>query len=420
MSASVLIETGISCRWPIVAVSLNVPGSLETFMKQWELNQEDGSLSSGRDHTKLSPKACEVLACLINRTGRVLSRDEILREVWQNLHVSPDLVREYVFEIRKALGDSASKPIYIETVGRRGFRLIGPVSILRRNPTSTVTDGAQRPVVKFCTSKDGTSIAHSVSGVGYPLLVAGSWMSHLDMDWDSPAYGSYIRHLSDRFQLIRYDQRGNGLSQWCDVEITFDRMVDDMEVIVGKYGHERVAILGMSQGASVAIAYALRHPDRVSHLVLNGGYARGRKHRGNDADREESEALVSLIRHSWGNENPAIRQTVTTLFMPEASQDQMNWFNNFQKLCGPADNIAKFRATFDDMNVTQMLAQISAPTLVLHSDRDSVAPLSEGKLLASQIPGSSFVQLNSPNHMLFESERDFAKMIDHIDRFINV
>ena len=398
-------------------------------MEQWELNLEDGSLSTGDVLTSLSPKAAEVLQCLINGAGAILSRDQILRDVWKDLHISPDLVREYIFEIRKALGDNATQPKYVETVGRRGFRLIGPVSIRLRNTPAKSADGedhkvssgrpVKMPTVKFCQSKDGASIAHAVSGEGYPLLFAGSWMTHLDMDWESPAYGDYIKHLSDRFQVIRYDQRGNGLSQWSDLSISFDRMVDDMEVVIDTYNYEKVAILGMSQGASIAIAYALRQPDRVSHLVLNGGYARGRKQRGNDAEREESEALVNLIRHSWGNENPAIRQTLTTLFMPEASQEQMQWFNEFQKLCGPGKNIAQFRALFDDMNVSKLLPRVTIPTLVLHSDRDSVAPLSEGKFLASQIPGAAFVQLNSPNHMLFESEDGFPKMIANIEGFIN-
>ena len=397
-------------------------------MREWVLDLEDGGLSSGKDRHTLTPKAAEVLACLIDNADSVVSRDEILRKVWRNLHVSPDLVREYIFEIRKALGDNAKAPIYIETVGRRGFRIVGPVSIRPESSAPIAINGeelsrassrpVQMPLVRYCRSCDGVSIAHAASGEGYPLLFAGSWMTHLDMDWESPAYGDYIKHLSDRFQVIRYDQRGNGLSQWSDVDIAFERMVDDMERVIETYGYEKIAILGMSQGASVAIAYSLRQPNRVSHLVLNGGYARGRRQRGNDAEIEESEALVSLIRHNWGNENPAVRQTLTTLFMPEASQEQMQWFNEFQKLCGPGENIAQFRSLFDDMNVSRLLAKVAAPTLVLHSNRDSVAPLSEGKLLASQIQGASFVQLNSPNHMLFETECDFPKMIENIEKFV--
>lgn len=398
-------------------------------MKQWVLDLNDGSLSSGYEFSTLTPKAVCVLKCVVNGEGAVVSRVQILREVWGDLHVTPDLVREYIYEIRKALEDSAKHPQYIETVGRRGFRLIGPISIRTARTTPTSVDGEdlkfadgrpkQMPAIKFCTSTDGTSIAHAVSGEGYPLMFAGSWMTHLEMDWESPAYGDYISYLSSKFQVIRYDQRGNGLSQWSDVDIDFDRMVDDMEVVIETYGHDKIAILGMSQGASVAIAYALRNPSRVSHLVLNGGYARGRRQRGNEAEREESEALVSLIRNSWGNDNPAIRQTLTTLFMPEASSEQMQWFNNFQKLCGPGQNIAKFRSLFDDMDVSRLLPQVTIPTLVLHSDRDAVAPISEGKFLASQIPGASFVQLNSPNHMLFASEEHFARLMDSITDFIS-
>lgn len=393
-------------------------------MQEWVLDTNDGSLETGAHQSTLTPKASQVLAYLIQHAGAVVSREDILNEVWQGIHVSPDLVREYIFEIRQALGDKASEPAYIETVGRRGFRLIGPITLLsqpdteHKQSTQSPARPKQMPAVRFCQSKDGTSIAHASSGEGYPLLFAGSWMTHLDMDWESPAYGDYIRHLSDRFQVIRYDQRGNGLSQWTDLEISFEGMVDDMEVVVDTNGFDQVAILGMSQGASVAIAYGLRYPERVSHLVLNGGYARGRRQRGDPAAHEESEALVSLIRNSWGNENPLVRQAFTTLFMPDASQEQMHWFNEFQRICGPGENIAKFREVFDDMNVTDLLPKIQTPTLVLHSDRDSVAPISEGKLLASHISDALFVQLNSPNHMLFESEDDFAKMIQSIEAFV--
>ena len=396
-------------------------------MQRWVLDREDGSVSSGTDQCQLSPRATEILAFMIGNSGTVLPRNKILAEVWQGLHVSPDLVREYIFEIRKALGDSASEPQFIETVGRRGYRLIGPVTLKPAGAASKTAGYTLRPDrlnraaqmsgVRYCTSKDGTSIAHAVSGEGYPLLFAGSWMTHLVMDWESPAYGDYVAHLSGRFRVIRYDQRGNGLSQWANTDIVFDRLVDDMECVIDTYGHDQVAILGMSQGASVAIAYAQRHPDRVSHLILNGGYARGRRMRGNARDIEESDALIGLIRTCWGNDNPAVRQTLTTLFMPDATKEQMQWFNDFQKLCGPSENIADFRSVFDEVDVVGMLPKTTVPTLVLHSSEDAVSPLTEGKLLASQIPGAAFVELDSPNHLLFESEKEFGKMLKMIEEF---
>jgi class 3 adenylate cyclase/pimeloyl-ACP methyl ester carboxylesterase len=272
--------------------------------------------------------------------------------------------------------------------------------------------------VRYCLSKDGTSIAHATVGEGYPLLFAGSWMTHLEWDWESPSYRDYLSQLCKHFQVIRYDQRGNGMSDWDNVDINFEKMIDDMECVIDQYDHEKVAILGMSQGASVSIAYSMRRPEKVSHLVLNGGYGRGRRRRGSVKDAAESDALVNLIRHGWATENPAFRQTMTSLFMPDASPEEANWFNAFQKACGPGENMARFREMFDDMDVSNYLNKVKAPTLIVHSDGDVVAPLSEGKYLAARIPGAQFVQLKSNNHMMFGNEPDFPKLIKSIVDFV--
>ena len=277
---------------------------------------------------------------------------------------------------------------------------------------------ADQSEIRYCLSKDGTSIAHAQVGGGYPLVFAGSWMSHLEWDWESPSIGDYIAHLSRHFTVIRYDQRGNGMSDWDDVDIAFDKMVDDMERVIEQYGHEKVAILGMSQGASVSIAYVKRHPQKVSHLVLNGGYARGRRRRGSDKDKAESEALVNMIRYGWAAENPAFRQAVTTLFMPDATPEEADWFNDFQKACGPGENMARFREMFDEMDVSGLLEGIATPTLIVHSDEDVIAPLSEGKFMASRIPGARYIKLKSKNHMMFGNEPDFPKLIESIVDFV--
>ena len=277
---------------------------------------------------------------------------------------------------------------------------------------------SRQSIVRYCQSKDGTSIAHAIVGEGYPLVFAGSWMTHLEWDWESPSYRDYLEHLSRYFTVIRYDQRGNGMSDWDDVDIVFEKMVDDMECVIEQYDYDQVAIMGMSQGASVAIALMDRQPDKVSHLILNGGYARGRRKRGSSKDNAESEALVNMIRYGWATENPAFRQAITTLFMPGASAEEADWFNAFQRACGPGENMARFREIFDEMDVTEHLQNIRAPTIIIHSDKDSIAPLSEGKFLASRIPGAQFVQLKSNNHMMFGNEPDFPKLIENIKGFV--
>lgn len=277
---------------------------------------------------------------------------------------------------------------------------------------------ADQSPVRYCFSGDGVSIAHAQVGEGYPLVFGGSWMTHLEKDWENPGFGAYLSHLAKDFTIIRYDQRGNGMSDWDDVDISFDKMVDDLRSVIDCYEHERVAIFGASQAASVSIAYARQHPERVSHLVLYGGYSRGRRRRGNPEAAAESEALVTLIRQGWGRDNPAFRQTMTSLFMPEASKLEEAWFNDFQKACGPGENIARFREVFDEIDVANLLDGVNVPTLVVHCVGDSVAPLSEGKLLASRIPGAHFVTLNSNNHMIFERDPEFPRFLQSIRDFL--
>jgi class 3 adenylate cyclase/pimeloyl-ACP methyl ester carboxylesterase len=277
---------------------------------------------------------------------------------------------------------------------------------------------SDQSAVRYVLSGDAVSIAYADVGTGYPLVFGGSWMTHLEKIWEFPGWGFFLTQLSKTFRLIRYDQRGNGMSDWDNVDISFEKMVDDLERVIDCYDYEKVAIFGPSQAASVSIAYAIRHPERVSHLVLHGAYARGRRRRGKPEDAAESEALVTLIRQGWATENPAFRQTMTSIFMPDASREEADWFNDFQKTCGPAENIARFREMFDEMDVSDLLDKLQVPTLIIHCSGDTAAPISEGKFLASRIPGAQFIMLNSNNHMIFENEPDSSKFVQSIRDFI--
>ena len=277
---------------------------------------------------------------------------------------------------------------------------------------------SDQSTVRYLLSSDGVSIAYADVGKGHPLVLMGGWMTHLEKDWESPMMRYFLTHLSKSFRLLRFDQRGNGMSDWTNVDMSFEKMVDDLECVVDSYECEKVAIFATSQAASVSIVYAVRHPERVSHLVLHGGYARGRCHRGEPGAAAESEALVTLIRRRWGAENPAFRQYMTSLFMPDASGEEATWFNEFQRTCGPGENMARFREMFDAIDISELLGQVRVPTLILHCTEDSVAPISEGKFLASRISGAQFVMLKSKNHMIFENEPDFPKFVQSIVEFV--
>jgi pimeloyl-ACP methyl ester carboxylesterase len=314
----------------------------------------------------------------------------------------------------------------IKTFHSRGYQFIAETTDATANlatPESQVSSKvkiglADQSPVRFCSSADGVSIAHAGVGEGYPLVAVASWMSHLEEDWSNPTWEHYLSNLAEDFRVIRYDQRGNGMSDWDNVDISFDRMVDDLKAVIDCYDYEKVALFGPSQAASVSIAYAQRFPEKVSHLILYGAYARGRCKRGNPEGIEESKALVTLIRQSWGRNNPMVRQMMTSLFMPDASPEESNWFNEFQRTCGPSENIARFRELFDGMDVSSLLAEINIPTLVIHCVGDSVAPLSEGRLIASRIPDARLVTLNSNNHMVFENEPGFKRFLDAVHDFM--
>ena len=393
---------------------------------QFTLDTEQYQLSFRDKPVSVEPLVFDLLVYLVENRDRVVSREELLDKLWKGKVVTDSALGARLKDARKAVRDSGSKQAVIKTLHSRGYQFIAETTEARADFAAPESQGsskveiglADQSPVRFCSSADGVSIAHAEVGKGYPLVAVGSWMSHLEEDWSNPTWGHYIRNLARDFTLIRYDQRGNGMSDWNNVDISFDRMVDDLQAVIECYGYEKVALFGPSQAASVSIAYAQRFPEKVSHLILFGAYARGRCKRGTAEGIEESKALVTLIRQSWGQSNPAVRQIMTSLFMPDANPEEFNWFNEFQRTCGPGENIARFRELFDDIDVSNLLAEINIPTLVVQCVGDSVAPLSEGRLIASRIPGARLVTLNSNNHMVFENEPGFQRFLDAVDDFM--
>ncbi|HEX6622614.1 MAG TPA: alpha/beta fold hydrolase, partial [Pyrinomonadaceae bacterium] len=279
--------------------------------------------------------------------------------------------------------------------------------------------GHDEQEIRFCTSADGARIAYAVVGSGPPLVKAANWLSHLEFDWRSPVWRHWLRELSRGRTLIRYDERGCGLSDRDAEEFTVDAWVRDLEAVVEAAGLERFPMLGISQGASIAIAYAVRHPEKVSHLILYGGYARGRLRR-NPSQRqiEEAEILLQLVKVGWGQENPAFRQVFTTLFIPEGTPEQLRWFNELQRVSSSPEGAARILNGFHVIDVCDLAIQVNVPTLVLHGRGDLCVPFDEGRLLASLVPGARFVPLESNNHVLLESEPAWRHFLTEVRDFI--
>jgi pimeloyl-ACP methyl ester carboxylesterase/DNA-binding CsgD family transcriptional regulator len=267
--------------------------------------------------------------------------------------------------------------------------------------------------VRFCTSSDGIRLAYATSGEGPALVRAPHWFTHLEHDWTNPAMRPWVAGLSRRYSLLRFDQRGTGLSDRDAPIRSWESHVGDLASVVDAARLDRFALLGLSQGAAFAIAYAARNPDRVSHLIICGGYIRGREARGVPA--AELETLEKLIELGWGSDDPSFRQVFTTRFLPDADLDTIHAFNDMMPLTASAQTAAAILRANRSIDVRAEAARVTCPTLVLHARGDLSIPFEEGRLIASLIPGARFVSLETRNHLMMESDaawRDFVSALE--------
>ncbi len=284
---------------------------------------------------------------------------------------------------------------------------------------STARQYLLRQKIQFCKASDEVNIAYASVGSGPPLVKAANWLSHLEMDWDAPIWSPLFRELAHDHRFIRYDERGNGLSDWDVDDLSFDAFVTDLETVVDTLGLESFALLGISQGAAVSIEYAVRHPERVSRLVLFGGYAAGWRIGASEADIREREAVMTLTATGWGRDNPAYRQIFSSTFMPNATAEELAWFNEFQRCTTSPENAVRFLSAFGDIDVRGQLARVEVPTLVLHSKGDRRIPAAVGRDLATDIPGAEFLGLESDSHLLLGREPASGDFVEAVREFLS-
>ena len=274
--------------------------------------------------------------------------------------------------------------------------------------------------IRFARSSDGTMIAYALSGSGPPLVKAANWLTHLEFDWESPVWRHWLRELSSDHTLVRYDERGCGLSDREVDDLSFESWVHDLEAVVDAAGLDRFPLFGMSQGGPVGLAFAARHPERVSRLVLYGTYAAGWKHRSNPEFRRREEALIQLMADGWGRDNPAFRQVFTSMFLPEGSPEQLRWFNELQRETTSPHIAVRLEEEFGEIDVRSLLDDVRCPVLVLHARRDEVIPFEAGRKLAARLPDARFVPLDGQNHVLLEDEPAWSRFLAEVRSFLEV
>ena len=383
----------------------------------YALDVERRELKRRSEQIPVEPQVFDLLVYLLRNRDRVVSKDDLIGAVWGGRIVSESTLTSRINAARKAVGDSGEQQNLIRTIARKGFRFVGTVSESATAKAQPVAPGLRQDI-HFCTASDGVRIAYAEVGQGSPLVKAANWLNHLEYDWQSPIWSHLLQEIAAEHRLIRYDARGNGLSDWDVGEISFDAFARDLESVVEATGLQRFALFGVSQGCAVSIAYAVRHPGRVTHLVLYGGFARGRRKRGSAKESEQADALVTLMRQGWGQENPAFRQVWTSLFVPGGTAEQMQWFNDLQRITASAENAVRIRLAVDHIDVSDLLSRVTAPTLVLHCRDDAAVPFDEGRRLAAGIKGARFVALEGRNHLILEGDPGWHRFVEEIKNFL--
>jgi len=331
--------------------------------------------------------------------------------------VAPTTLNSRIKHARQAVGDDGATQRVIRTIHGLGFRVVASVEE-RTGATAPTTPPLQQRI-QFCTAADGVNIAYATSGAGPPLVKPANWMTHLEYDWESPVWRHWMRELSRERTLVRYDERGCGLSDHDVDDLSFEAWVRDLESVVDAMGLDRFPLLGLSQGCAVAIAYAVRHPERVTQLVLYGGFAEGLITRARTPrELEENTTVMRAIPLGWGHDNPAFRMFFAARFLPEGTPEQMRWFSELQRVTTSPETGARLLSTSATIDVTRLAPQVRAPTLVLHATGDAVAPFDQGRKIASLIPGARFVPLEGKNHILLETEPAWTRFVDEVRRFL--
>jgi pimeloyl-ACP methyl ester carboxylesterase/DNA-binding winged helix-turn-helix (wHTH) protein len=372
---------------------------------------------------RIEPQVFDVLVLLVRERKRMVTKEEILDTVWGSRFVSESALTSRIKTLRKAVGDDGKAQRVVRTVHGRGYQFVAEVVELADD--EPVADPRARRAdlppqeIRFCTAGDGVRLAYATMGHGPPLVKAANWLSHLDFDLETVVWQHWLAELSKRYRLIRYDERGCGLSDWDVPDFSLDAWVSDLEAVVDAAGLDRFPLLGISQGGPVAVVYAVRHPERVSHLVLHGSFAQGRHKRAKTAEELAlADARIEMIRVGWGRPDPHYRQIFVSGFLPDGTQEEWREFDELQRRSTSAENAWRFLREFSDIDISDIAPLVTVPTLITCARREPDNVFEQSRVLASLIPGSRLLPLDSGNHLLPERDPAWPRFLAELEDFL--
>ena len=354
---------------------------------------------------------------MVRNPRTLISRDRLIEAVWSGRQVSDSAITARVAAARRAVGDDGKAQSIIRTVPRRDIQFVA--DLVRDDPqVLRAADASPRPTVRYATADDGVKITYAVSGSGPPLMRVAHHPTHLELEWVEPTDHAFFERLGGSHTLIRADHRGCGLSDLDIDDYSASRSADDLKAVADSLGIDRLALLGCSNGAMVAIEFAARYPQLVSRLVLFGGYVEGRSVRDGGSQNGDRDAILKMVEEGWETPDNAFVAGYISVYLPTATQEQVRRIaRDLQNSC-PVENEIRGREFYNNHSVTGLLARVEAPTLVLHCRGDAVHPLSEGQKLAKGISDAQLVVLESRNHYPLPQKESWQTMMTMIEEFL--
>ena len=369
---------------------------------EFRLDAVSGHLYRDNAVVALAPKAFALLQCLVANAGRLVSKQELLAEVWAGVFIGDAVLKSTIRELRKALSDDSHEPRFIETAHRRGYRFIAPVTVVDAPATAVLASH------KVSYARSGSvNIAYQVIGSGpIDLVFVMGWVSHLEYFWNEPSFARFLTRLSGMARLILFDKRGTGLSDPVPVSElpSLDTRLDDVRAVMEAAGSRRAVLMGVSEGGPLCSLFAATYPEKTEALVMIGSYAR----RMVDVDYpwgktvEDRERFLSTIIDEWGGP-VGLAERAPSMADDAAFRD---WWAAYLRMgASPGAAVALTRMNAD-IDIRDLLPSIRVPTLVIHRTGDQTLKVEEGRYLASRIPGARFVELPGADHLPFVGDQD--------------
>jgi DNA-binding winged helix-turn-helix (wHTH) protein/pimeloyl-ACP methyl ester carboxylesterase len=379
-------------------------------------------LRSGSKVFAVEPQVFDVLEFLIRNRARVVSKDDLLATVWGGRIVSDSAIAARINAARQAVGDDGREQRFIRTIPRKGFRFVGEVREEEAAAMTSLPPPPQRPRaaneqrITFCRTSDGINIAVARVGRGKPLVCTPILGAHVEYDWENPTRADLWQFLADRFELIRYDGRGTGLSDRNVTELSFETFQRDLDTVVEALGLQQYAFFGIGAGNSVApaIAHAAKHPDRVSKLVIHGGLARGAQ--GGNAWWTP---FVWMITNDWGFGSLAYVRSFLAEILPGLSPEQLKACVDLLPKTTSLETALRHLAAATSVDVAGLLPQVRASTLVLHCRDCRQQNVSRAQGTATSIPNARLVSLATDNDIPLPGEPAWPVFLRALETFLS-